>query len=277
MVAVAIGGGMKGRLMSLLAVLVIAACAGAPPAPVEERSTRPVAMPLEADGRYRVRRGDTLFAIAFSYGLDYREMAGWNGIRSPYVIYPDQLVRLQPPEKKVSTKPLRTPAASKPVETQTKPAPVVTKKPASTPSSPPSKPQPKTTSATPVSDPDRWVWPTQGRIYRTFKANDSSRKGIEIAGTEGQSIRAVAAGTVVYSGSGLIGYGELIIIKHSETLLSAYAHNRMRLVKEGAKIKSGQNIAEMGRKGSTRALLHFEIRRNGQPVDPMKYLPKQKN
>mgnify|MGYP001825950664 FL=1 len=119
------------------------------------------------------------------------------------------------------------------------------------------------------------MWPTEGRLLSSFKANDSSRNGIEIGGQEGQAIKAAAAGEVVYSGNGLIGYGELIIVKHSDRMLSAYAHNRKRLVSEGQRIAAGELLAEMGRDERNKALLHFEVRVNGSPQDPMKYLPKR--
>jgi lipoprotein NlpD len=114
-----------------------------------------------------------------------------------------------------------------------------------------------------------------GRILRGFLSNDPARNGLDIAGKDGQEIKASAAGTVVYSGNGLIGYGELIIIKHSEVMLSAYAHNRVRLVSEGTSVKQGQKIAELGRNDKNEPILHFEIRVSGRPVDPRKYLPKK--
>jgi lipoprotein NlpD len=117
------------------------------------------------------------------------------------------------------------------------------------------------------------LWPAKGRIISNFKPNDPARKGVDIGGKEGQAVVASAAGEVVYSGSGLIGYGELIIIKHSERLLSAYAHNQKRLVTEGQHVSGGERIADMGRNDRNQAMLHFEIRLNGSPQDPLKYLP----
>jgi lipoprotein NlpD len=117
------------------------------------------------------------------------------------------------------------------------------------------------------------VWPTDGRILRGFLVNDPARNGLDIAGREGQEIKASAGGTVVYSGNGLIGFGELIIIKHNDRMLSAYAHNRRRIVAEGEEVKQGQKIAELGRNDRNEQILHFEIRVNGRPVDPRKYLP----
>jgi lipoprotein NlpD len=246
---------------------------------------------MTQDGYYRVRRGDSLHAIAFNLGLDWRDIARWNNISAPYVIYPDQMLR-------VAETPLRGAVTT----TGTGPAPAVSERSSeravqTTPSQPagtqaPATPAPKPT--TPVTepavtsvkppatgtgastaDPSRWLWPTDGRLLSTFKAGDPSRNGIELAGSEGQSILASAAGEVVYSGNGLIGYGELIIIKHSDRMLSAYGHNRKRLVAEGQAVSAGEKIAEMGRDERNRALLHFEIRRGGTPQDPMKYLPRR--
>lgn len=121
--------------------------------------------------------------------------------------------------------------------------------------------------------PSRWLWPARGRVIRGWSATDPSRDGIDIAGREGDPVKASAAGTVVYSGSGLIGYGELIIVKHDERWLSAYGHNRKRLVSEGDVVKAGQQIAEMGRNDRNEQVVHFEIRSNGRPVNPMEYLP----
>lgn len=119
-----------------------------------------------------------------------------------------------------------------------------------------------------------WRWPAQGQIIGRYVSGDQTQQGINIAGSAGQPILAAADGIVVYSGAGLVGYGELIIIKHSDEWLSAYAHNRRRLVTEGSRVKSGEVIAEMGKTGAIREMLHFEIRRNGKPVDPLMFLPK---
>ncbi len=120
-----------------------------------------------------------------------------------------------------------------------------------------------------------WRWPAEGTLVASFVSGDQTRQGINIAGKSGDPVRATADGEVVYSGNGLIGYGELIIVKHNATLLSAYGHNRRRLVQEGDKVKAGQQIAEMGSSSATRDMLHFEIRRNGKPVDPLGFLPRR--
>ncbi len=242
------------------------------------------------DGRYRVRRGDTLHAIAFNFNKDWRDIAKWNNIRSPYTIYPDQELVLSAPrgaagQKGVTTAAVapRGTATTKPLEPKTttssktvaKSAPAKSSGSGATPDS--SVSSNKTVTQAPVTsgDPKKWLWPAEGRVISNFKPNDPARKGIDIGGKEGQAVIAGAAGEVVYSGSGLIGYGELVIIKHSERLLSAYAHNRKRLVKEGQKVAAGEPIAEMGRTDRNKAMLHFEIRVNGNPQDPLKYLPRR--
>jgi lipoprotein NlpD len=241
---------------------------------------------MTKDGHYRVRKGDSLHAIAFNFGLDWRDIAGWNHIRSPYLIYPDQELRLKAPRryKKSAAKPPgnTTPARSDKQAASSSPSSSKSSSQASTTTTGLKAPQASTISSPPQSssselsgDPSRWLWPTSGKITSNYKANDSSRKGIDISGKEGQAIIAAAPGEVVYSGSGLMAYGELIIIKHSDKYLSAYAHNRRRLVAEGQKVKAGERIAEMGRNDRNRVLLHFEIRVNGNPRDPLSYLPRR--
>jgi lipoprotein NlpD len=172
----------------------------------------------------------------------------------------------------ISTKPVLTsPIAAKPLDTK----PVLTSPIASKPvDNKPvvAKPVEGNTASTGTIT---WRWPTQGNLIARYVQGDPTQQGINIAGKSGQAINAAGDGTVVYSGAGLVGYGELIIIKHSNEWLSAYAHNKKRLVVEGAKVKAGDQIAEMGRTGVIRDMLHFEIRRNGKPVDPLLFLPKQ--
>ncbi|HZH42619.1 MAG TPA: peptidoglycan DD-metalloendopeptidase family protein [Lysobacter sp.] len=212
-----------------------------------------------------VQRGDTLYGIAFRNGLDVRDLAAWNRIEPPYTIYPGQRLYLYPrgatAARPASATPARPPAArpSAPPPSGTTPARPVTPPPAA---SPP-----------PANSGIVWRWPADGALIGRFAAGDPTRQGIDIAGQGGDAVRAAADGTVVYSGAGLVGYGELIIVKHNDNWLSAYGHNRRRLVNEGELVKAGQQIAEMGRSGAARDMLHFEIRYNGKPVDPLQHLP----
>lgn len=256
---------------------------------------------------YTVQPGDTLYGIAFRNSLDWREVARWNGIGEPFVIRPGQVLRLSAPSAPrvasgpppiprgpagSSTAPVTTPVpvpASRPASVPTPSAPVAAAPPRQPPVAPvaPAVPAPTaaptavpaTTPTGPAGSgafrPGQWQWPTQGQVISRYAEGDKARQGIAIAGTAGQPVRAAAAGTVVYSGAGLVGYGELIIIKHNDEWLSAYGHNRRRLVAEGASISAGQQIAELGRTGTSRDMLHFEIRRNGKPVDPAPLLPRR--
>ena len=188
-----------------------------------------------------VARGDTLYSLARQYDVGVSSLASINGLKSPYTIRPGQTIRLKAPKD-----------------------------------APPPASRSKPTSTASLPDDNRtiaWQWPVQGRLITTFNSNKSGRKGIDIAANEGKDIRAAAPGRVVYSGNGLISYGNLVIIKHNRTYLSAYAHNRKLLVKEGDAIKAGQKIAELGQTGTESPRLHFEIRKNGKPVNPLKYLP----
>ena len=224
-------------------------------------------------GRHVVERGDTLYSIAWRYGRDYRELGDANGIDPPYRIYPGQVIRLDRRGKTPaggtrvasSPKPPREAARPKPAPTP-KPVPKVTRKPDT------SVDVSRQTQT--VSD-INWRWPHVGTVIAKFSTSGKVNKGIDIAGNSGDPVKAAADGNVVYAGNGLLGYGNLIIINHNEHYLSAYAHNRRILVKEGQDVKQGQTIAELGSTGTDGNKLHFEIRRNGNPVDPMPYLPRR--
>ena len=203
-----------------------------------------------------VQRGDSLYSVSWSYGYDYKDVARWNGLQSPYELTPGQRIRLVPQTGMKA-------AALPPKPVIVEPAAQVTHAPAA-PRAPPTEKHAGVVT---------WHWPADGKIIGGFDARDPSKKGINIAGELGQSVRAAAAGKVVYSGSGLIGYGKLIILKHNETLLSAYAHNKELLVTEGEVVEVGKQIAAMGSSGANVVMLHFEIRRDGVPVDPVEYLP----
>jgi lipoprotein NlpD len=267
-----------------------------------------------------VQRGDTLYSIAFRNGLDYRELAGWNGIGPPYTIYVGRELKLSAPGRAVAAAPAAVaarPPGAAPAAAPAHGAPPPVPKPTpfepvaagpasgSTPNPPPAAPPPSgatpapaaaapvvaaapaaatpppaaapaPAAAAPVAAGDvAWRWPADGQLVGTFVGGDQTKQGIDIAGKSGDPVRAAADGSVVYSGNGLIGYGELIIVKHSPGFLSAYGHNRKRLVKEGDRVKSGQVIAEMGSSSASRDSLHFEIRKNGKPANPLDYLPRR--
>jgi lipoprotein NlpD len=228
------------------------------------------------DGVHVVQAGETLYGISFRYGLRYQDVAAWNHLDDASVIEVGQRLLLKPPASVASaaSQPTPPPRAARPSAIAAPPPIATTPAPAATPAiatpAPPRPAMPIIAVAAPS-----WRWPTPGPIIGRFVAGDPTQQGIDIAGNAGQPVVAAADGVVVYSGAGLVGYGELIIIKHNDQWLSAYAHNRRRLVAEGARIKAGDVIAEMGRSGAIRDMLHFEIRLNGKPVDPLQYLPQR--
>jgi lipoprotein NlpD len=210
-----------------------------------------------------VSRGDTLYGIAFRNGIDVRDLAKWNGIGPPYTIHPGQPLRLYPGSRPPASRPSTASNTSRPPTTSTTQSP----RPA-----PPPRP---VTPPPPAVSPIAWTWPASGNVLSSYVAGEPTKQGIDIAGDNGAPVRAAGDGVVVYSGAGLVGYGELIIVKHNDAWLSAYGHNRRRLVNEGQLVQAGQQIAEMGHSGAARDMLHFEIRYNGKPVDPVYYLPKR--
>lgn len=215
-------------------------------------------------GFYTVRPGDTLIRIGLEAGQSWRDIARWNDITNPNLIEVGQVLRIAPPP---GTATAATPAASTPAATSpTAGTPTATVRPGtSTAASQPSQ-QPG------GNDEDvGWSWPAAGSVVAGF--DEARNKGIDIAGRLGDPVLAAGDGRVVYAGSGLRGYGNLIIIKHNNTFLSAYAHNQTLLVREDQNVKKGQKIAEMGQSDADRVKLHFEIRRQGRPVDPARYLP----
>jgi len=205
---------------------------------------------------YKVKKGDTLYSISWRYGMDYKTLAKINNIAPPYKIYVGQKLRFKSYRQATTT-------VAKAQTTQPQP-----------PKYQPSK-STNTTVKTTGNQALKWHWPTQGKIVSTYSKSAAGRKGLDIVGKSGQSIVAAASGKVVYSGNGLPRYGNLMIIKHNEVYLSAYAHNKTLLFKEGDYVKAGQKIATMGNTGTQSTQLHFEIRRNGKPVDPMRFLPKR--
>ena len=221
---------------------------------------------------YRVKSGDTLISIARQFGLDYMLLAEWNQLQKPYTIFPGNRLILAEPKRTAAPKSVPYVSTVEPNK-QSKINEQTTA----------SRSQVKRSSSEkvitkPLANNQKkgilnWQWPTKGSVSQGFVQGDPTRKGIVISGELGQRIVAAESGRVVYAGSGLIGYGLLIIIKHDNKYLSAYGYNQKINVKEGDQIRKGDVIAEMGAKGNSNAVLHFEIRYNGLPVDPLKVLP----
>ncbi|UBM24256.1 peptidoglycan DD-metalloendopeptidase family protein [Pseudomonas sp. p1(2021b)] len=266
-------------VIALAMATTLAGCSstGSNNARVVDRNNTVPKRPTVTSGHYVVKPGDTLYSIAFRYGWDYKELAARNNIAAPYTIRPGQAIRFSSGATG-TTRVVSSPSSSSRT--------TVTRRPVGTPATPPASSRPATpVPATPapvvtqVPAAERsvggWTWPANGVLIGKFASNGSLNKGIDIAGDLGQPVFAASGGSVVYAGSGLRGYGELIIIKHSDTYVSAYGHNRRLLVREGQQVKAGQTIAEMGSTGTDRVKLHFEIRRQGKPVDPLQFLPRR--
>jgi lipoprotein NlpD len=278
-----------------LLIAILCGCTSHATAPIDSRSSQQGARTkttpkssststrsVQSD-HYVVQGGDTLYSIAWRFGLNYRELASINAIRSPYTIYRGQRLRLKPAAnqqvaKSVALQPRPAVTAASAAATApaagavAKPAPSQTQAPAPKTASKPATAMPQKPRV-PAYD-GKWVWPTRGRVLSRFQASGTGKKGIDIGGHADQPVKAAANGKVVYAGSGLVGYGRLIIVKHNENLLSAYGHNNKLLVKEGEHVSAGHMIAKMGSSGTNRNQLYFEIRKNGKPTDPLKYLPK---
>ncbi len=290
----------KARTLVAAAVLV-AGCGTQKPSPVVDRSSPSGAQPAatapapaasvrtQRDGIYTVQRGDTLTAIGQSFRVDVRELARWNGLADGAALAPGQTLRVTPPAAAASAataspvapigsaevRPLPLPGAGGAVPGSPAPAPAVPPAalpPAAVPpaATAPARPEPEAARPA-VEGAVQWQWPAPGKVIETF--DETRNKGIDIAGNDGDPVNAAADGEVVYVGSALRGYGNLVIVKHNEEFISAYAHNRQVIVKQGQAVKRGQRIAEFGRSDAERTKLHFEIRRQGKPVDPLRYLP----
>ena len=280
-------------LTAVLVAGVLAGCASGSrkPAPVEDRSPAvrapttpapaidaakppPAADTAAKPGYYTVRPGDTLIRISLDSGQNWRDIARWNNIENPNVIEVGQVLRVIPPAASATDVAVARPVAPSVVV----PTPVA---PASAASAPRPAPPPSVASVPPVSPTPApageedlpWGWPTAGAATVVATFDEQRNKGLDIAGRPGEPVLASADGRVVYAGAGLRGYGNLIILKHNNTFLSAYAHNQTLLVKEDQTVRKGQKIAEMGSSDADRVKLHFEIRRQGKPVDPARYLP----
>lgn len=274
------------RVIRLFTILItsiaVVACSQHQTAPISSRQA-PVVTQTDT---HTVRAGETLYSIAWQYNLDYRYLARLNGINRSYLIYPGQKIILKPTKGAVQAsrsytpsntpvapaKPSKQPSRAKPAVGKKTP-PTVTARSDKTPSSI-TRPAPKSNTFSPPE----WRWPVGGEVLTNFSGTGGSAKGIDITGKKGESVLAAAAGKVVYAGSGIRGYGNLVIIRHNTQYLSAYAHNRIIDVKEGEKVAAGQRIAEIGSTGigaKNRTLLHFQVRKDGNPIDPITVLPKR--
>ncbi len=223
-------------------------------------------------GYHTVEGGDTLYSIAWRYGRDFKELAEINRIPAPYTIKAGQRISLAVPDGYVAGNTYKSPKLTSNANHNQQPAnkspeKKVVYKNKQRPPSTSNRALPKQVSG--------WGWPHYGPIIDTYSVTGDINKGVDIAGKIGDPVVAAASGEVVYAGSGLLGYGKLVIVNHSETYLSAYAHNNKILVKEGDHVRLGQQIAELGESGTKRPMLHFEIRKNGKPVNPLIYLPKK--
>ncbi|HEY8521256.1 MAG TPA: peptidoglycan DD-metalloendopeptidase family protein [Gammaproteobacteria bacterium] len=245
----------------LLAIGVLGGCTTSLYNPPPGRSSADAATDATT---YVVRPGDTLYSIAARHGLDWRALTQWNRLSDPDVLFVGQRLTLVPPG---ASRTERAPAAA--------PA-AVAARPAANPkrSTAPARRAPP--SPEPSSPPPAWQWPTAGTVASTFGSSSGIATGIGIRGTAGQPIYAAAPGRVVYAGRGLIGYGELVIIRHNDTYLTAYGYNDRLLVAQGDEVARGTQIATMGLGPGREPRLHFEIRRNGVPVDPLLYLPPRR-
>jgi len=282
---------------------LLSACVSQRPAPVVDRSgaTKPAAavepatspMREAKDGVYTVQRGDTLYSIALAFGVDHRELARWNDLSDPTQLRVGQALRVTAPsEPTVATvtpvtpggatevRPLPPPGGIAPSAAPEAPSPAPPAVPA--PSAPPPSaapsppavavaPPPKAAPAEPADGGPQWQWPAPGKVIEGF--DGPRNKGIDIAGNEGAPVLAAADGEVVYVGSAVRGYGNLVIVRHTDEFITAYAHNSKVVVQEKQRVKRGQKIAELGRSDADRPKLHFEVRHQGKPVDPIKYLP----
>jgi len=274
---------------ALLCALAVTACVSQRPAPEVDRSGRsaaasapvpvaPAVVRTAKDGIYVAQRGDTLNNVALAFGVTSKDLARWNGVGESEGLIPGQTLQVTPPPDVATASPI-TRGGQVEVRPLPPPGGSVPEAPASLPPSAPATAPPGVVPpATPAApEPTRalssvaWLWPTPGKVIETF--DDPRNKGIDIAGNEGAPVQAAADGEVVYVGSAVRGYGNLVIVRHSDDYITAYAHNRKVLVAEKQSVKRGQAIAELGRSDADRPKLHFEIRHQGKPVDPLKYLP----
>lgn len=262
--------------------IVLSACASRPnPAPISSLDTakKVSSKKVKITGNiYKVKPGDTLFSIAFSANQDYRELAKRNKINAPYTIFPGQTLQLDNSAIKNKKRKNYTKSSKKSSSETQKNNKIVKKDldPQNQPEYVQKKADKKFNATNDLGNNKvQWVWPTSGKITQRFSVKENGFKGLQLSNSEGTNVVAAASGVVVYAGNALRGYGNLIILKHNDDYLSAYAHNSKLLVKEQQHVKVGQKIAEMGSTDAETSALRFEIRFRGQAVDPVNYLPKK--
>lgn len=251
-----------------LLLLVLSGCALDGPKPVVEERT---ATPPRRIERHVVTPGETLFSIAWSYGIDFRQLAGTNGLEPPYVIRAGQQLRLPSTAGRSRASARVEPDASSGGQRVT--GSDGGRRPAGAVAASPRKPVGPAAGTSIAVGLGAWRWPARGAVAEGYRVHSPAHKGIDIRGELGEPVWAANDGKVVYAGSGLVGYGNLLIIKHNDQYLSAYAHNNRLLVGEGSLVKAGDRIADIGDSGTDSTKLHFEIRRDGEPIDPISMLP----
>jgi len=288
-------------LLAVLAAILLGGCASRTSAPVIERGAAPAkgstsaVQPARPGEFHTVRKGDTLYSIALEHGQSHRDVAAWNNIDNPNVIRVGQQLRIAPPEGVAVAKPIAGPAAVEirplaagvPSNTDTlkrepkggkqpytEQAVAAVQKPADAHSQQPvAPPRVEPRPAEPAGSELNWAWPSGGRVLAPYVEGGS--KGVDIEGRIGEPVLAAEAGKVTYAGSGIRGYGNLIIVQHAHGFQSVYAHNSKLLAKESQQVARGQKIAELGNSDADQAKLHFEIRRQGKPLDPLRLLPSR--
>ncbi len=247
-----------------IVVVLMPGCAGktgyAPVSSIDYTKEKRLTARQKSAKYHTVKRGETLYSISWNYGKNFKQLARLNGIKSPYVIHPGQKIALKTTAKSTSSKPKKS-NKNKAIKAK--------------PKKPVKAPIVRRSNDKRTAGRVQWQWPASGKLVGTFSSNGRFNKGIDIAGKLGEPVYSAAKGKVVFAGSGLRGYGKLVIIHHNDKYLSAYAHNSKLLVKENQIIKAGQKIAEIGSTGTDKPKLHFEIRKNGKPVNPLQYLPKR--
>lgn len=291
-------------LACIASVMILVGCGNSAHVPVSDARASGKSTSSKATGqRYVIQKGDTLFGIAFRYDLDYRKLAQANKIPHPYRIFPGDVIVLREAAAPVARKPVASSNNKKPATTSAQKAPAASKPAISSTANKPAnsngatkptvsaqatqnnaknsqsasnqkKPVVENEKAQQFTRNNQWIWPVTGKIERFFSA-DGLSKGLDIVAAVGTPVRSARDGQVIYAGSRLKGYGNLIIIRHDDVYLSAYAHNRVILVEEGQVVKQGDKIAELGMSGTQTPKLHFEIRKGGKPIDPMEMLPRQ--